>query len=255
MKIFLDTADLSEIREALSWGICDGVTTNPSITLQCGVKGGAHALREHAMEIVSLIGDRPLSLEVTTDESRAALKEGRELRSWAPNIVVKVTITDRNGGSLLPVIRELSADGIAVNVTAMMNFNQAVLAAKAGARYLSLFGGRIDDEGADSTAIIAAVRRWLDLWDYPGEIIVGSSRTRMNLQEWACAGAHILTITPALVRQMLTNARTKETVAQFLSDAEKAMRMAAESALVDGASANGSGRVEEEEEAAVLVAR
>ena len=136
----------------------------------------------------------------------------------------------------------------------MMNFNQAVLSAKAGARYLSLFGGRIDDEGADSTAIIAAVRRWLDLWDYPGEIIVGSSRTRMNLQDWACAGAHILTITPTLVRQMLTNARTKETVAQFLSDAEKAMRMAAESAMADGVSSNGAGRAEEEE-AGVLVPR
>ena len=73
-------------------------------------------------------------------------------------------------------------------------------------------------------AVVGAVRRWLDLWDYPGEIIVGSSRTRMNLQEWACAGAHILTITPALLEQMLVNARTKETVAQFLGDAEKALR-------------------------------
>jgi transaldolase len=239
MKIFLDTADLGQIREALSWGICDGVTTNPTITLQCGVRGGAHALRDHALEIVSLIGSRPLSLEVTTDEPRAALREARELRSWAPSIVVKVTITDRNGASLLPVIRELSEEGIPVNVTAMMTFNQAELAAKAGGRYLSLVGGRIDDEGADATGTVAAVRRWLDLWEFPGEIIVGSSRTRMNLQQWACAGAHILTITPALVRQMLTNARTKETVAQFLGDAEKALRAAGEGAETNGASADG----------------
>jgi transaldolase len=252
MKIFLDTADLAQIREALSWGICDGVTTNPSITLQCGVRG-AHALRDHALEIVSLLGDRPLSLEVTTDEPRAALKEAYQLRSWAPNIVVKVTITDRNGGSLLPVIRELSAEGIPVNVTAMMTFNQAVLAAKTGARYLSLFGGRIDDEGADATAIIAAVRRWLDLWDYPGEIIVGSSRTRMNLQDWACAGAHILTITPVLVRQMLTNARTKETVAQFLTDAEKALRMAADIAITNGASAAGREKDDAEADGALVL--
>jgi transaldolase len=224
MKIFLDTADLTKIQEAMAWGVCDGVTTNPSITLQCGVRGGMAGLRDHALEIVSLIGARPLSLEVTTDEPGAILKEARELRSWAPNIVVKVTITDRNGAALLPVIRELSADGVPVNVTAMMTFNQAILAAKAGGRYLSLFGGRMDDEGADSSSIVAAVRRWLDLWDYPGEIIVGSSRTRMNLQEWACAGAHILTITPALLGQMLLNARTKETVAQFIGDAEKALR-------------------------------
>ena len=240
MKIFLDTADLAQIREALSWGVCDGVTTNPSITLQCGVRGGAHGLRDHALEIVSLIGARPLSLEVTTDEPRAALKEAHELRSWAPSIVVKVTITDRNGASLLPVIRELSEEGIPVNVTAMMTFNQAVLAAKAGGRYLSLFGGRMDDEGADATATVGAVRRWLDLWDYPGEIIVGSSRTRMNLQEWACAGAHILTITPALVRQMLTNARTKETVAQFLADAEKALRTAGDGVETNGVKADGA---------------
>jgi transaldolase len=224
MKVFLDTADLSRIREALSWGVCDGVTTNPSIMLQCGISGGVDALRDHTMEIVSAIGDRPLSLEVSTDEPRTALREARELRSWAPSIVVKITITDRNGGSLLPVIRELSDEGIPVNVTAMMTFNQAILAAKAGGRYLSLFGGRIDDEGNDSAGVIGAVRRWLDLWNYPGEIIVGSSRTRKNLEQWAVEGAHILTVTPTLLEQMLVNARTKETVEQFLADAAKALR-------------------------------
>jgi transaldolase len=171
-----------------------------------------------------MIGDRPLSLEVTTDEPRAVLQEAREMRSWSPSIAIKVTITDRNGGSMLPVIRELTEERIPVNVTAMLTFNQAMLAAKTGARYLSLFGGRIDDEGSDSATVIAAVRKWLDLWDYPGEIIVGSSRTRMNLQEWACAGAHILTISPTLLEQMLVNARTKETVGQFLSDAARALR-------------------------------
>jgi transaldolase len=110
----------------------------------------------------------------------------------------------------------------------MMTFNQAILAAKSGGKYVSLFGGRIDDEGADATAVICAVRGWLDRW--PGaspnraEIIVGSSRTSRNIADWSAAGAHIVTVTPALLSRILVNARTKETVAQFLGDAQIALR-------------------------------
>ena len=105
--------------------------------------------------------------------------------------------------------------------------NQAVLAAKAGAKYVSLFGGRIDDEGGDATSTISSVRAWLDLWgvDCPKtpEIIVGSSRTTKNISDWSGSGAHMLTVTPPVLSKMLLNARTKETVAQFLDDAKTAL--------------------------------
>jgi len=226
MKIFLDTADLEQIRRFLSWGICDGVTTNPSINLKCGVTTWSQ-MEERAKALADLIAPRPLSVEVVADDPDEMLRQARAYVQWAESIVVKITITTTRGASCLPVVHTLFNEGVDVNVTAMMTLNQLMLAAKAGGRYLSLFGGRIDDEGNDAAQVIRASRAWLDrhgeLCPNDPEIIVGSTRTTKNIQDWAEAGAHILTVTPDILDKMLVNARTKETVAQFLADGEKAL--------------------------------
>lgn len=226
MKIFIDSADLSEIETYLNWGICDGVTTNPSINVASGV-GSYDEMRLRTAEIAQLISPRPLSVEVCTDEHVEMLREAHEYAGWADNINVKITVTTRSGDSCLPVVAQLCRDGIDVNVTAMMTVNQAILAAKAGASYVSLFGGRIDDEGGDATTTIRNLRDWLDQWSVncpkDPQIIVGSSRTTKNISDWSVAGAHILTVTPPVLSKMLVNARTKETVAQFLDDAQIAL--------------------------------
>ena len=226
MKIFIDSASLEEIEKYLSWGVCDGVTTNPTINVACGIRS-FEEMHERSIQIAELIDPRPLSVEVTSDDPEEMLRQAHEYASWASNICIKIPITTRTGESCLTVIHQLYRDGIDVNVTAMMTFNQAILAAKAGGRYVSLFGGRIDDEGGDAAAMIRTLREWLDRWSgtCPNnpEIIVGSSRTTKNIADWAAAGAHILTVTPAVLSKMLLNARTKETVAQFLDDAAKAL--------------------------------
>lgn len=237
MKIFIDSADLNQIEKYMSWGICDGVTTNPTICLKCGVTGGMPGIRERAEKIAKLIEPRPLSLEVTSDEISEVINQGKEYSSWANNIAVKVTITDRDGNSLLPAIYELVASGVRVNVTAMTTFNQAILAAKcieaAGGSmerpsYISIFAGRIADEyGVDQAIkVLRNTRDWLDLYGYSSEIIVGSIRRAENVNWYATAGAHILTIPPEVLCACLSSARTKETVLQFLSDAEKALASA-----------------------------
>ena len=184
-------------------------------------------MRERSIQIAKLIDPRPLSVEVTSDEPKEMVRQAHEFAAWARNIVVKITITTRSGDSCLPIVHQLYRDGIEVNVTAMMTFNQAILAAKSGGRYISLFGGRMDDEGGDAVTVIRTVREWLDRWGNTclknPEIVVGSSRTTKNIADWAATGAHILTVTPAVLSKMLVNARTKETVAQFLDDAAKAL--------------------------------
>lgn len=217
MKIFIDSANLEEIEKYLGWGVCDGVTTNPTICAACGVRS-FEELRERAVRIAELIAPRPLSVEVRSDDPKEMLQQAHEYAGWASNICVKIPVTTRAGESCLPVVHQLYRDGIAVNVTAMMTVNQAILAAKAGGRYVSLFGGRIDDEGGDAVVVIRALCEWLERWGSTCEVIVGSSRTTKNLTDWAAAGAHILTVTPAILPKMLLNARTKETVGQFLDD-------------------------------------
>lgn len=227
MRIFVDSADLDEITRYLSWGVCDGVTTNPTINLAGGVRS-REGMRQRSVEIAELIAPRPLSVEVTTDDLEGMLDQAREYAAWAQNINVKIPVTTRAGASCLPVVNRLCREGVDVNVTAMMTFSQAILAAKAGGRYVSLFGGRIDDEGGDATATIRQMREWLDLWGETcpnsPEIVVGSSRTLRNISDWAQTGAHILTVTPAVLGPMLVNARTKETVTQFLDDADRALK-------------------------------
>lgn len=239
MKIFIDSADLVEIKKYLSWGVCDGVTTNPTIFLKAGVKGGQAAMDARAKEIAALISPLSYSVEVTSEEPEEILKQARAFHALAENITVKVTVTDSKGNSLLPVIRQLVSEGMSVNVTAMTTFNQAVLAGKAleaGYRanpkakkpsYLSIFAGRISEEHGVEHAfkVVKDFRSWLDFHQMKDmEIIVGSVRSPENVDYWSRSGAHILTIPPEVIGKSLMSARTKETVAQFLDDGKKSMQ-------------------------------
>lgn len=238
MKIFIDSANLEEIKKYMDWGVCDGVTTNPTICLKCGVTDGISGVKERISEIAKLISPRIVSAEVTTDNPQEMLEQAREYAQIAENIAVKITITDRDGNSLLPVIHQLAKEGIRVNVTTMMTFNQAILAAKAIAaglkdnkkakdqNYISIFAGRISEEHGVEHAfnVISETRKWLDYHCYDNiEIIVGSVRSPENVEYWSKTGAHILTIPPEVLGKCLINARTKETVLQFVQDAQKSM--------------------------------
>jgi transaldolase len=224
VKIFMDSANVPEIENWLHQGIVDGVTTNPSIMF----KDGVYDIEEGARRICALLVDKPLSVEVTTNDPAEMIRQARTFASWAPNIAVKIPVVNEHGESCLGVISALASEGIRVNTTAILSFNQAILSAKAGATYVSIFAGRVADEGNDPAVVIRNVRRWLDDWDFPAEIIVGSIRTVMDIQNAALAGAHIITIPPQFLPKMVDHRYTRETVRQFNRDAEKALVQIAE---------------------------
>lgn len=224
MKIFLDSANFREIEKWLCQGIVDGVTTNPSIMF----KDGVYDLEGGARRLCALLGDKPVSVEVTTNDHEEMIRQGRSFAALAPNVAVKIPVVNEHGESCLGVISTLSREGIRVNTTAILSFNQAILAAKAGAAYVSIFAGRVADEGNDPAIVISNVRRWLDDWEYPTEIIVGSIRTVLDIQNAALAGAHIITIPPQFLSKMVDHKYTRDTVRQFNRDAEKAFAEIAE---------------------------
>jgi transaldolase len=220
MEIFADTADLKEIRSWLDFGVIDGVTTNPSIMLASGV----YDLRQGAQEIAKVLGDKPLSVEVVSDDTEEMRRQAIEMASWAPNIVVKIPVITTQGEPCLGVISSLKRAGVKVNATACMSFNQALLAAKAGATYVSLFAGRISDEGADASEAVRRTATWLKAWEMPTKIIVGSIRETVNVQDAALAGAHVVTVPPKFLRQMIDHKYSRFTVAQFLADGQSAAK-------------------------------
>lgn len=224
MKIFLDSADFKEVEKWLRQGIVDGVTTNPSIMF----KDGVYDIEDGARRLASMMGSRPVSVEVTTNDHEEMIRQAREFASWAGNLVVKIPVVNEYGESCLGVVHALNQEGIRVNTTAILSFNQAMLAAKAGATYVSIFGGRIADEGNDPAVVIRNVRQWLDEWNFSAEIIVGSIRTAMDIQAAALAGAHIITIPPQFIPKIADHKYTRETVRQFNCDAEKALAQIAD---------------------------
>ena len=218
MQIFVDSASEKHIHELCKQGIVDGVTTNPTIMLKDGVQD----IEAAARRICSLIGEKPLSLEVTSNEHAEMLEQARVFATWGPSMVIKIPVVNEFGESSLDVINQLTSEGVAVNATAILSFNQAMLATKAGAAYVSIFAGRIADEGNDPVQTIKNVRYWLDEWEYTGKIIVGSVRTVMDIQNAALAGAHVITVPPQFFCKMIDHKYTRDTVRQFNSDAAKA---------------------------------
>jgi len=224
MAIYLDTGNVGEIEKYLKMGIIRGVTTNPTILLRSGVSGGFEGVKKRSVEIAKLIQPYPLSTEVTTNDRTGMLKQAREIAGWADNIVVKVPIHGPEGETdNLEVIHELeSKHKVKVNVTAMMSAQQCLLAAMAGASYVSLFGGRVNNMGYNCVHEIRVLRDLLEQFGLLSKIIIGSSREVLNVIEWLHAGAHIVTVMPSLLQGMLVHPYTKETVKQFMADAKKA---------------------------------
>jgi transaldolase len=230
MRLFVDSADQKQIEQWLQQGVVDGVTTNPSIMFKDGVTD----LEEGARRIAALLGERPLSVEVTSNNREIMLEQARTFATWARNIVIKIPIVNEFGESCLGVMHRLSQEGIGVNATAILSFNQAILAAKAGATYVSIFAGRVADEGNDPTIVIQNVRRWLDDWGLSARIIVGSIRTVMDIQNAALAGSHIVTVPPQFLPKMVDHRYSRETVRQFVQDAEKTMTQMAKARAAAG---------------------
>ena len=206
MKIFADTASLDELKELKSWGIVDGCTTNPKIVATEGAD-----FEKRMKEILKLV-EGPVSIEVTSNDLDQMVKEGREFASWGKNVVIKLPMTI-NG---LKALQFLKKEGIKTNLTACMSVNQAIIAGKAGATYVSLFYSRIGDSGADAKEV---VRKSADIFSRQGinsEIIVGSIRVMSQINEAAEAGAHVVTIPYKILLQMTQNAKTDETIDEFL---------------------------------------
>jgi len=224
MAIFLDTGNIEDAERFMRMGIIRGVTTNPTILLKAGVTGGKAAIKRRSIEIAEIIKPFPLSVEVISNETQKMLDQGREFAQWADNINVKITIHGPEGEwNNLDIIHDLESKyNVRVNVTAMMNAQQCLLAALAGATYVSIFGGRVNDMGYNCTGEIRKTRNVLDAQALKARLIIGSTREVLNVIEWLQAGAHIVTVVPELIKKMIVHPYSKETVRMFLDDAKKA---------------------------------
>jgi transaldolase len=212
MKLFIDTADVAEIREIASWGILDGVTTNPSLVAKTG-----RSFQAVIEEICSIV-DGPVNAEVLSTEAPAMIDEGRRLAALHPNVFVKLPMTVEG----LKACRALSDDDIRVNVTLVFSPAQALLAAKAGASFLSPFVGRLDDIGHDGMDLVDQMVRILDNYTYDAEVLVASIRNPGHLIRAAEMGADIATVPYAVFQQLVKHPLTDIGLARFLADWEKA---------------------------------
>jgi transaldolase len=210
VKFFIDTANVEHIREAASWGIVDGVTTNPSLVAKEG-----RDFREVVLEIVKIV-DGPVSAEVVTLKAETMIEEARELASWHPNIVVKVPLTVEG----IKATSVLSKEGIRTNVTLCFTPAQALLVAKAGGTYVSPFLGRLDDVSTDGMALVRDIVEIYDMYGYATEIIAASCRHPLHIVEAAKAGCHIATIPYDVMRRLFNHPLTDAGVERFLKDWE-----------------------------------
>lgn len=213
MKIFIDTANVEEIRDASQLGVVDGVTTNPSLIAKEGRK-----LEDVIEEICSLV-DGPISGEIkaTTTKWQDMVEEGKEIAKFHKNMVVKIPMT-KDG---LIAVKELTKLGIKTNVTLIFTVNQALLAAKAGATYVSPFVGRLDDISEDGVALIYDIADVFANYDIKTEIIAASIRHPMHVVECAKAGADIATIPYKVIMQMIKHPLTDQGIEKFVNDYKK----------------------------------
>lgn len=207
MKIFADTSKVEEIKEFASWGVIDGVTTNPKIIATDGND------LESTIKEICRVQEGPVSVEVTTNDAAKMVEEGLGYAAWHKNVVVKIPVIPAG----LKAIVQLKRKGIKINATCAMSYNQALLAAKAGSDYVSLFYGRIGDLGFDPAVVIEDTAETYERWGCDSEIIVGSIRSLLDVNRGFQAGAHILTIPPKFIRQMVENPMTDKTVDEFLT--------------------------------------
>lgn len=212
MKIFIDTADVAEIREAQSWGIVDGVTTNPSLVAKSG-----RSLESVINEICTIV-DGPISAEVVSVDAPGMVEEGERLAAIHPNVVVKVPMIPAG----LKATKILSGRGIPVNVTLIFSPAQALLAAKAGASYASPFVGRLDDIAEDGMGLIAQIVRIYNNYDFPTQVLVASVRHPIHFVRAAELGAHVATCPFSVLQQIMKHPLTDVGLERFLADYHKA---------------------------------
>ena len=208
MKFFVDTADVAEIRELVPTGLVDGVTTNPSLVMKSG-----RDFKEVIAEICDLVAG-PVSAEVTALEAPAMVEEGKILAQIADNVTVKLPLTMAG----ITACAALTAEGIKTNVTLCFSANQALLAAKAGATFISPFIGRLDDISLDGMELIREIRMIYDNYDFRTEILAASIRTPNHVKESAIAGADVATVPPATIKSLVKHPLTDKGLEAFMAD-------------------------------------
>ena len=219
MKIWLDTAIIDEIREAVSWGVVDGVTTNPTLMYRAGVRD----FKQHVIEICNIVPG-PVSAEVISTDAEGMIREAEEILSWAPNVVVKIPTTVEG----LKAMRVISSwPNGRINATLIFSANQALLAAKAGATYVSPFIGRLDDAGLEGMDVIRETMTIFRNYDIRAEIVTSSVRHPRHVTEAAKIGAHIVTMPFKVLATMIKRPFTDVGLKRFLEDwakVEEAMK-------------------------------
>lgn len=215
MKFFVDTANLAQIKEANDLGVLDGVTTNPSLMAKEGIAGDK-ACREHYLRICEIV-DGDVSAEVLSTTYEEMVKEGRELAALHRNIVVKVPATEDG----IKTVRTLSLEGIRTNCTLIFNLGQALLAAKAGATYVSPFVGRIDDINGDGVGLIAQIVNVFRYYGFETEVLAASIRHTRHIIECLEAGADVATCPLAAIKGLLKHPLTDSGLAAFIADQKR----------------------------------
>jgi transaldolase len=208
MKIFIDTANIDEIKTAVGWGVIDGVTTNPTLIAKEG-----RDFHDVVKEIIRIV-DGPISLEVISLQSDKMVEEAMKMSEWSKNVVIKIPMTPEG----LKAVKILSAKKIKTNVTLIFSVNQAILAAKAGATYVSPFIGRLDDIGHDGMQIVRDMVTIFHLYNFKSEVIVASVRHPQHVIEAAKIGAHVATIPFNVIEKMFSHPLTDAGLNKFISD-------------------------------------
>jgi transaldolase len=211
MQFFLDTGNVDEIKQALEWGILDGVTTNPTLIAKTG-----RPFMEVVKEILQLV-DGPVSLETVSRDAKGMVEEGRKLAELGDNVVVKIPMTPEG----IIAVQELESEGIPTNVTLVFSPTQALIAAKAGATFVSPFIGRLDDVSSDGMKLIRDVKTIFDNYDFDTQIIVASVRHPMHVLEAALIGADICTMPFEVMKKLFQHPLTDKGIELFLKDWEK----------------------------------
>ena len=211
MQIFLDTADVKEIRELASLGLVDGITTKPSLVAKEG-----RPFREIVDDIIRIV-DGPISLEVVSTDAQAMLAEARDLAKIHANVVVKIPLIAEG----LKAVKQLTLEGIKTNVTLCFSSSQALLAAKAGAAYISPFVGRLDDISHVGMDLVRQIVSIYKNYGYPTKVLAASLRGPLHFVDAAMAGAHVCTMPPAVLRQLLKHPLTDIGLERFLADWKK----------------------------------
>lgn len=213
MKLFVDTGDVEEVRKAAEWGVLDGVTTNPTLIAKSG-KG----FKETVLKICELVPNGAISAEVIATDYETMLKEALEVSSWHPQVVVKVPLIEPG----VRLVRTLSERGIRTNVTLVFSVSQALLAAKAGATYISNFVGRVDDLSDDGMVAVADSVVMVENYGFESEILVASVRHPLHVVQAVNAGAHVATMPFKIMEMMFKHPLTDIGLTRFLDDWNKA---------------------------------